>query len=424
MATSSPNTPLPADTNQKHPRKRRYWVWGVLLLALAAGIGAFWVSRSSQNQADARQKNGAGRPIPIVAAPAKTGSINVFLNALGTVTSRVTVTVKTRVDGQLLRVAFREGQTVKAGDLLAEIDPRPFQVQLIQANGQLARDEALLSNAKLDLERYRTLLGQDSISRQQTDTQEALVLQYRGAVEADRGQVESAKLQLVYARITAPVSGRVGLRLVDSGNIVHAGDANGIVTIAQQQPITVVFSIPEDSLPAVVGRLKSGGTLPVEAFDRENKIRLASGTLLTTDNQIDPTTGTIKLKAQFPNEDGALFPNQFVNVRMLLDTQRDAVLIPTAAVLRGKQGIFVYLVKDDQTVTVRPIKLGTADGETTAIENGLAAGERVVSDGTDKLREGAKIQSVEAQNNASPSGKPGMRSGKPGEGKRRQRSQE
>ena len=229
MTTPSPNPPLPADTAQKSSRKRRYWIWGVILLALAAGITTLVVNRTPPEQAGGRQKNGAGRPIPIVATPAKSGSINVYLNALGTVTPRVTVTVKSRVDGQLLRVAFREGQTVKAGDLLAEIDPRPFQVQLIQANGQLARDEALLSNAQLDLERYRTLLGQDSISRQQTDTQEALVRQYRGAVEADRGQVESAKLQLVYARITAPVSGRVGLRLVDSGNIVHAGDANGSI---------------------------------------------------------------------------------------------------------------------------------------------------------------------------------------------------
>jgi len=424
MPTPSLNTPFPADPDQQPPRKRRYWLWGFLLLILAGGIAALIVNRAPPDQPGGRPKNGAGRPLPIVATPAKTGNINVFLNALGTVTPRVTVTVKSRVDGQLLRVAFREGQTVKAGDLLAEIDPRPFQVQLIQANGQLARDEALLSNARLDLERYRTLLGQDSISRQQTDTQEALVRQYRGALEADRGAVESAKLQLVYARITAPVAGRVGLRLVDSGNIVHAGDATGIVTIAQQQPITVVFSIPEDSLPAVVGRLRGGEALPVEAYDRENKTRLASGTLLTTDNQIDPTTGTIKLKAQFPNDDGALFPNQFVNVRMLLNTQREALLIPTAAVLRGKQGTFVYLVKDDQTVTVRPVKLGTAEGETTAIEDGLAAGDRVVSDGTDKLREGAKIQdaqAVETQDIASLRGKSGK---KPGEGKRRQRSTE
>ena len=330
----------------------------------------------------------------MTAVPARKGSIDVYINALGTVTPRNVVTVKPRVDGQLMRVAFTEGEVVKAGALLAEIDPRPFQVQLAQAAGQMAKDQALLKNAQVDLERYRTLLSQDSISKQQVDTQEALVRQYQGTIEADQAAIDSAKLQLTYSRVTAPIGGTVGLRQVDPGNVVHASDTNGIVVIAQLQPISVIFPIPEDNLPRIRRRLATGEAIAVEAWDRDQKVKLATGKLLTIDNQIDTTTGTVKLKAEFDNADLALFPNQFVNIRMLVETMTDATLVPSAAILRGAPGTFVYVVKPDQTVTVAPVKLGPVQAETTAIITGVVPGDVVVTDGTDKLREGAKVELV------------------------------
>jgi membrane fusion protein, multidrug efflux system len=335
---------------------------------------------------------GAPRPTPVVAAPTQTGSIDVYLNGLGTVTPLQTVTVRSRVEGQLLRVLFQEGQIVQQGQVLAEIDPRPFEVQLHQAEGNMARDRALLENARLDLERYRTLFEQDSIAKQQVDTQASLVRQYEGAVKVDQSQIDNARLQLTYSRITAPVGGRVGLRLVDAGNIVRAGDTNGLVVITQLQPISAVFTIPQDNLPAVLKRMQSGEKLPVEAWDREQKTRLAAGTLTSLDNLVDPTTGTIKLKAQFANDDYALFPNQFVNVRMKLDTLRDTIVIPSVAVQRGAQGMYVYVVKADQTVTLRQVKLGPIDGLRVAIVEGLAAGETIVTDGMDRLRDGAAVE--------------------------------
>jgi multidrug efflux system membrane fusion protein len=281
---------------------------------------------------------------------------------------------------------------VKEGQLLAQVDPRPFQVQLDQAEGQLIKDQALLANARLDLERYEALFKQDSIAQQQVATQVSLVRQYEGAVRTDQAAVDNAKLQLSYARITAPITGRLGLRQVDPGNIVHAADANGVVLITEVQPITVIFTLPQDNLPAIMQRIKGNAKLAVEAWDRGFRTKLASGELLTVDNVIDVTTGTVKLRAKFANADLALFPNQFVNARMLLDTRSGVLIIPGAALQRGSQGSFVYVVKDDSTVSVRPVKLGASDGERVAVESGLAAGERVVVDGMDRLREGARVQ--------------------------------
>lgn len=388
---------------------RRWWVW-LLLLALAGASITFYFS-APQKEQSAQQQNAAGKsggrrngnggqPMPVVAAAAKTGDISIYLNGLGSVVPLNTVTVKPRVDGQLMRILFREGQLVKQGQALAEIDPRPFQVQLTQAEGQYARDQALLTNAQVDLERYQTLFKQDSIAKQQLDTQEALVRQYEGTLKVDKGQIDSAKLQLTYAQVTAPASGRIGLRQVDQGNIVHASDTNGIVVITQLQPATVVFTIPEDNIPSVMQKLQVGSKLSVDAYDRSQKTKLATGVLLTLDNQIDVTTGTVKLKAQFTNEDYSLFPNQFVNTRLLLETRHGLTVIPTAAIQRGTQGTFVYVVKEDRSVSVRPVKLGPSQGDNTAIDTGLAPGELVVIDGADKLREGAKVELATRDGNA------------------------
>ena len=399
-STPDPATPVQPDLPRAALPPRRRWLWGltaILMLVAAIAVGwYFWGSAHTPapSSPPGARFDPAARALPIVAATAKKGSIDVYLTALGTVTPRNVVTVKPRVDGQLMRVAFREGQIVRAGELLAEIDPRPFAVQLTQAVGQLAKDQALLKNAQLDLERYQTLLAQDSISKQQVDTQAALVRQYEGALQSDQGAVDSARLQLTYARVTAPIGGRVGLRQIDPGNVVHASDANGLVVIAQLQPITVVFPIPEDNVPRVLKRLQDGEAIIVEAWDRDGKVKLATGKLLTADNQIDTTTGTVKLKAEFANDNAALFPNQFVNVRMLLATLADATLVPSAAIQRGAPGTFVYLVKDDKTVTVASVKLGPVQGETTAIAAGVAPGDSVVIDGADKLREGAKVEVI------------------------------
>ena len=380
-------------------------IGSVIVAALAVGGYYYWQWRMEPSPMAAagatkggfRGPGGAATPTPVVALPATQGDIDVIVNGLGTVTPLRTVAVKTRVDGELVRVLFEEGQLVKEGQLLAEIDARPFQVQLQQAQGQLARDRALLENARLDLERYNTLFQQDSIAKQQVDTQASLVRQYEGAVRMDASQVDNARLQLAYARITAPVSGRLGLRQVDPGNIVHAGDQNGIVVITQVEPISVLFTVPQDLLPAVMKRLQSNDAIGVEAWDREQKAKLASGTLASADNQVDPQTGSVKLKARFDNSDRALFPQQFVNVRMKLDTLHDTIIVPSAAVQRGSQGMFVYVVQPDNTVALRNVKLGPLDGQRQAISEGLKPGELVVTDGTDRLRPGSQVEVASAR---------------------------
>ena len=400
------------------PRTRRWaWIAAAVALAVLALAAWYWFGHGSSDQAKGGGKgDAASRPMPVVAAPARKGNIDVSLDALGTVTPLNNVVVRARVDGQLMSVAFREGQNVKAGDLLAQIDPRPFEVMLTQANGQMARDQAQLKNAQVDLERYQTLLAQDSISRQQVDTQAALVRQFQGAVESDKGAIDNARLQLTYARITAPISGRVGLRQVDPGNIVHASDSNGVVTITQVQPVTVIYPVPEDNVPRIVKRMQTAQSVPVDAFDRGGKTRLATGRLLTMDNQIDTATGTVKVKAEFPNTDGALFPNQFVNVRMVVETHEDTTLVPTAAIQRGAPGTFVFLVKEDKTVAVTPVQLGAVSGETTEVIKGLAPGNLVVVDGADKLRDGASVELIDAAARATQQAAP-PRQNPPGAGK-------
>jgi membrane fusion protein, multidrug efflux system len=402
------------------PTRRRRWGWWLVLLALAGGAAAAWYFYTPAKPSPAperRTKGGpgaGGRPLTVGTAPVATADMGVYLTGLGTVTPINTVTVRSRVEGQLLRVLFEEGQMVKAGQLLAEIDPRPFQVQLAQAEGQMARDQALLRNAQLDLERYRTLFEQDSIARQQLDTQAALVRQYEGSARSNQGQIDEARLQLSYTRITAPIPGRVGLRQVDPGNIVRTSDQNGIVVITQLQPTSAIFTIPEDHVSTVMKRLRAGDRLAVEAWDRAEKNRLATGTLATVDNLIDPTTGTVRLRARFGNDDYALFPNQFVNARLLVEVLKNATVIPVAAVQRGAQGMFVYVVREDQTVTVRPVKLGPVQGERAVVNEGVRPGEVVVVDGADKLREGARIElpGEQAAGEPRPKGKGKGRSGK------------
>jgi multidrug efflux system membrane fusion protein len=400
METPSVLERHPANTPEEHftpgperPKRRFRWVWLVVLAGVAYGAYRGY-QFESQRQADAAAlaaARSAHQTISVLVTPAHLGNMPVELQSLGTVTAFQTVTVKTRIDGQLTHIAFREGQFVNRGDLLAEIDPRPYQVQLEQAEGQLARDEAQLNDAQANLNRYKALFADQVIAKQQLDTQASMVAQFGGAIQADQAQINNAKLQLTYCKITAPLSGRVGLRQVDAGNIVHASDPNGIVVITQLQPIAVLFSIPEDNLQAVLGRLRSGATLPVDAYDRNGAKKLATGTLLTVDNQIDPNTGTSKLKAVFNNSGSTLFPNQFVNIRLLLQTKRDALIIPAAALQTGPQGAYVYVVTDT-TAHVRPVAVGITQGTNISIEEGLKAGDEVVIDGADKLTEGMKVE--------------------------------
>jgi membrane fusion protein, multidrug efflux system len=383
------------------PAKGRWWVWLVVLGVVAVGI---WYFRGARSTSEAGGKAAAGAGgrgrggaeagnfiVPVVVATAQKGDLPVYLIGLGTVTAYNTVTVRSRVDGAIVKVNFTEGQFVHEGDALIEIDPRPYQVMLEQAEGQLAKDQAELHDVQVDFERYQLLYSEGVIPKQQVDTQQAQVGQYLGAIKADQAAIDNAKLQIVYSHITSPISGRVGLRLVDIGNIVHATDTTGLLVITQLQPIAVIFTLPQDQLQQVLVKIHGGGQLPVEAYDRDDTTKIAEGKLLTIDNQIDPTTGTYKLKAVFPNENNGLFPNQFVNVHMLVDIKHNLVIVPAAAIQRGPQGTYVYAISDGDTAHIRDVTVAQTTGNNVGISSGINDGDVVVIDGADKLQDGSKV---------------------------------
>jgi multidrug efflux system membrane fusion protein len=392
------------DSSAAQPAKSRWWLWIVVLAVVALGI---WYYRGTHSASEAggpasgggaaNAKGPGGFPdfanmtVPVVVASAQKGDLPVYLIGLGSVTAYNTVTVRSRVDGQIVKVNFTEGQFVHEGDDLIEIDPRPYQVMLEQAEGQLAKDEAQLKDVQVDFDRYTQLYNEGVVPKQQVDTQQAQVGQFQGAIKADKATIDNAKLQLTYAHITAPISGRVGLRLVDQGNIVHATDTTGLLVITQLQPISVIFTLPQDQLQQVLGKLRGGGQLPVQAYDRDDTTKIADGKLATIDNTIDPTTGTYKLKSIFSNENNALFPNQFVNVHMLVDTKRNVVIVPAAAIQRGPQGTYVYVVAGGATAKIRSVTIAQATGGSVGIGSGLSAGDVVIIDGADKLQDGSKV---------------------------------
>ena len=386
-----PSSALPA-TSRSGAGWRRWQV--VLPVCLAAAIAVVLVRRSVK-VAEAKPAP-VVRIVPVVVSVVRKADMPVKLSGLGTVVPTEAVTVRTRVDGQLMAVHFKEGQVVQKGDLLMQVDPRPYQVQLLQAEGQLAKDQAAAKNARMDLERFRTLVKQGIIPQQQMDTQTSTVDQAEAAVKGDLAGVESAKLNLTYSRITAPLSGTIGLRLVDAGNMVHASDTSGLVVITPLSPINVMFTIPADNVQHVLASSRGAKPLTVEAFDRDFVKKLATGALVAVDNQVDPTTGTVKLKAQFPNKDNALFPNQFVNARLQTDTLRDALIVPAAAVQRSPRGNFVYVVKADSTVDLRPVEIQLTEADQIALKSGVAENEKVVIDGLDKLSPGTKVAASDA----------------------------
>jgi multidrug efflux system membrane fusion protein len=403
----------PAQTAKPRSR-RRFVLTSILILLVVAGI-VWWTSQGTAPQQGNNGRNSG--PMSIVPEVVGKGDIGININALGTVTSLATVTIRSQISGYMMKIDFTEGDDVKKGDLLAQIDPRPFEAALAQAKGQLARDEAMLKGAEVDLARYQGLAAQNAVPHQTLDTQVALVAQDQGTVEADKASVKSAEVNLAYCRIVSPLDGRVGLRQVDQGNYVTPGDTNGIVVITQLHPISVLFTVPEDNLQAIAKRLQAGAVLPATALDRTGISKIADGSLQTFDSQIDPTTGTIKLRAQFPNDDRLLYPNQFVNIRLLLDTHKDVTTMSTAGIQRGAPGTFVYLINADSTVSVRSVKLGVTDGERVEVLSGLAPGDRVVIDGADKLRDGAKIV-VRSENSQAQTNTPAQPD-KSGDGKRR-----
>lgn len=400
-ALESPRPAAPKEVQKSPPppapkRDWRWLVWLVAVVVIAVAVYYYWpqiknFAPGNIAPPSAAKGRGKGGPVPVIASRIKKGSISIYDNGLGAVTPIYTVTVQSRVTGQLMKVLFKEGQLVKEGDLLVEIDPRPYQVALDQAEGQLVHDEALLKNAHVDLDRYKILLAQQAIPEQQYATQEALVTQYDGTIKTDQAAIDNAKLNLVYCHITSPITGVVGLRLVDPGNIIQSTSTSGLVVITQIDPISVIFTVAEDQLPPVVEKIHAGQKLQVEAWDRENKNKLAQGTLETIDNQIDPTTGTVKLRAIFDNKGAKLFPSQFVNARLLVDQKHNVVLAPTATIQRNSQNTYVWLVKPDSSVTIRPVTTSTLEGDQTEITSGLAEGDEVVMVGVDKLQEGSRV---------------------------------
>ena len=394
------NSAIPVGAPARAQGKNRLGIFAVVLVVVAGG---WWYLRSRGNQQSNNASAGVsansaglgGAPengvVPVVVATAHRGDLPVYFKGLGNVTAFNTVTVRSRVDGQIVKINFTEGQYVNQGDSLIEIDPRPFQVQLEQAEGQLAKDQAQLKDVQIDYERYQLLFKEGVVPRQQVDTQQAQVGQFEGAIKADQAQIDNAKLQLAYSHITAPISGRVGLRLVDVGNIVHATDTNGLLVITQLQPISVIFTLPQDQLPQVMSRMRSGAAMEVDAYDRDDTQKIAAGKLLTIDNQIDTTTGTYKLKAVFQNAKNELFPNQFVNVHLLIDTKKGVVLVPATAVLRGPKGMYVFAVDRSNKVKVKSITLAETTGSVSGITSGLADGDVVVIDGQDKLQDGSEV---------------------------------
>lgn len=397
--TSAPEHKLlppagPENAAPRPPRSRKN-LWLLLLVALAVATIFLWQRGGKTSAAEAKSGRGGRRGsaaiTPVVAVEATKGDIEVYIEGLGAITPLSTVTVRTRVDGELMAVHFKEGDHVTAGDPLIDIDPRPYRAVLEQAQGQLARDQALLENARVDLQRYQTLLAENAIPQQQFATQESTVKQYEGTVKNDQGAVDAANVNLAYCHITSPITGVVGLRLVDPGNIVHASDANGMIVVAQDQPISAIFTVSEDQLPQLLPKIRAKEKLPVEAWDREMKNKLAEGEFSTLDNEIDQTTGTVKIRAVFANEKRNLFPNEFVNARLLFQQKHGVTLLPTAAVQRNTNKTYVFLIKPDNTVTIRDITLGTTENEQSEVTSGLKPGDKVVMTGVDKLQEGSKV---------------------------------
>src|ERR1700688_904581 len=406
MDLPEPVTREPFDNQETahRPVKSRWWVWLLVLGIVAVGI---WYYRSghSKTQAENSGANAPGAPggygqngapgfnpiVPVVVATAQHGDVPIYFSGLGTVTAYNTVTVHSRVDGQLISVAFKEGQFVHQGDVLAQIDPRPFQVILEQAEGALAKDQAQRKDAEANFERFKLLFAEGVIPKQQLDTQQAQVGQFDGSIKTDQAMIDSAKLQLSFTHITAPISGRIGLRLVDAGNMVHATDPGGLLVITQLQPISVVFSLPQDQLPQVVAKLRVGGQLPVMAYDRDDSVKMASGTLASIDNQIDTTTGTYKLKATFSNDNNMLFPNQFVNVHLLVDTKHNLTVVPITAIQRGPQGTYVYAVDHNNVAKIHSVTTAQSTNEDAGLSSGVKLGDTVVIDGQDKLQDGSQV---------------------------------